>query len=207
MVREPRCVGWSRQGAFGAEFAVAHLGSDGMIARGVALGSQPFPYRLDYELETGRRFVTKRLVVSVRAQGLGRRLELLRSPTGTWSETVLDDADATVRPPRSPMDAAGLSGALDVDLEFSPLFNSMPVLRHDLLGRGGSVDFVMTWVSVPSLAVHRSPQRYSLVRTLDDGTSLVRFESLAGDGFVADITMDVDGLVVDYPGIATRLPC
>ena len=63
----------------------------------------------------------------------------------------------------------------------------------------------MAWVSVPDLSVHRSPQRYTFLRGLDDGRSVVRFESVASDGFKADITYDTDGLVVDYPGIATRI--
>ncbi len=31
------------------------------------------------------------------------------------------------------------------------------------------------------------------------------FESLAVDGFKADITYDAEGLVIDYPGIGTRI--
>ena len=33
----------------------------------------------------------------------------------------------------------------------------------------------------------------------------VRFESLANDGFVAEVVFDRDGLVTDYPGIARRI--
>ena len=57
----------------------------------------------------------------------------------------------------------------------------------------------------PPLAVHRSSQRYSFVRTIDDERSVVRFESLGEDAFKADITYDRDGLVLDYPGIGTRI--
>ena len=200
-----RRVGWSKRQPFGAELAQANLGRERLVARGVALGSKPFPYRLDYEFESGPRFVTAKLVVSVQADDFGRKLELCRSPTGIWTETVEEEDSAPIRLPRPPTDVGALSDALDVDLELSPLFNSMPVLRHDLLHSGGSVDFVMAWVSVPDLAVHRSPQRYSRVRALDAGAGVVRFESLAGDGFVADITFDADALVIDYPGVAERL--
>jgi uncharacterized protein len=79
------------------------------------------------------------------------------------------------------------------------------VLRHSLLRSDGSMDFVMAWVSVPDLAVHRSPQRYSFVRAIDEEQSVVRFESLADDGFKADITYDAEGLVLDYPGIGQRI--
>jgi uncharacterized protein len=63
----------------------------------------------------------------------------------------------------------------------------------------------MAWVSVPDLTVHRSPQRYSFLRTIDDKRSVVRFESLADEGFKADLTYDAEGFVLDYPGIGTRI--
>jgi hypothetical protein len=200
-----RRTGWSKVGHFGAEFVEVQLGPDEMSARGVAVGSTPVPYRLDYEFESRERFVTARLTVSVVAEDLARKLELRRSATGAWAEVVEDEGAATLRMPRAATDTGALADAVDVDLALSPLFNSMPVLRHDLLHAEGAVDFVMAWVSVPDLAVHRSPQRYRLVRTLESSARVVHFESLAGDDFAEDITFDSDGLVLDYPGIAQRL--
>ncbi len=82
------------------------------------------------------------------------------------------------------------------DLGWSPLFNSLPVIRDRLLEAGPPRDYVMRWVDVPSLAVSRSEQRYEPL-----GNGLVRFRS---DGFVSDIAFDGDAFVVDYPGIARR---
>jgi len=191
---------------FGAEFVEARMERDHLAARGVVVESSPFPYWLDYEFETGEQFVTKRLLVTIRGDDFSRKLELRRSAAGLWSETVEEEGASTMRLPRPPTNVDTLAGALDVDMELSPFFNSMPVLRHDLLRRKGTVDFVMAWVSIPSLAVHGSPQRYSHIRPLTDGAATVRFDSLAGDGFVADVSFDGDGLVIDYPGIAARIP-
>ncbi len=83
------------------------------------------------------------------------------------------------------------------DLGWSPLFNSLPVLRDHLLEPGTACDYVMQWVEVPSLVVHRSEQRYEPI-----GDRIVRFRS---DDFVADIRFDDDGFVVGYPGIAMRV--
>jgi len=177
---------------------------DRIGAIGVALGSAPLPYRLDYTLETRAEFVSENLVVSVRGDGWKRTLNLHQTHSGSWKASYEEEGVRQVPLQRIVTDASGLAGALDVDLGLSPLFNTMPVIRHGL-NRHGRFDFIMAWVSVPDLTVHRSPQRYSFVRALDQGLSVVRFESLAGDGFVADLTYDAEGFVIDYPGIGRRI--
>jgi hypothetical protein len=89
-----------------------------------------------------------------------------------------------------------LDGADFFDLGWSPLFNSLPVIRDRLLQPGPPRDYLMRWVEVPSLEVSMSEQRYE---PLGDG--VVRFR--AGD-FASEITFDPDGFVVNYPGIAAR---
>jgi uncharacterized protein len=83
------------------------------------------------------------------------------------------------------------------DLSWSPLFNSLPVIRDGLLEGGAAQVYTMRWVDVPSLAVSASEQRYEPL-----GGGQVRFT--AGD-FTADIRFDEQGYVLDYPGIATRV--
>jgi uncharacterized protein len=90
----------------------------------------------------------------------------------------------------------GLEGADFFDLGWSPLFNSLPVIRDWLFEPGPARDYRMRWVEVPSLRVAMSEQRYA---PLGDG--VVRFH--AGD-FVSDIKFDADGFVVSYPGIGAR---
>jgi uncharacterized protein len=90
-----------------------------------------------------------------------------------------------------------LDGCDFFDLGFSPLFNSLPVLRDGLLEGGPARDYVMRWVSVPDLALHESQQRYEPL-----GERVVRYRS---GTFVADLTFDEDGLVTHYPGLAERL--
>lgn len=89
-----------------------------------------------------------------------------------------------------------LDGADFFDLGWSPLFNSLPVVRDGLLEPGRHRDYVMRWVDVPSLEITTSEQHYSSL-----GEGLVRYRS--GD-FSADIQFDDDGFVVEYPGLARR---
>ncbi len=89
-----------------------------------------------------------------------------------------------------------LDGADFFDLGWSPLFNSLPVIRDRLLEPGLPRDYLMRWVDVPSLEVSLSEQRYE---PLGDG--VIRFR--AGD-FVSQIRFDPAGFVVNYPGIGAR---
>jgi uncharacterized protein len=89
-----------------------------------------------------------------------------------------------------------LDGADFFDLGWSPLFNSLPVVRDRLLEPGPARDYVMRWVDVPSLQVTESTQRYEPL-----GDLRVRFRS---EGFTADIQFDENAFVIDYPGIARR---
>ena len=146
-------------------------------------------------------FITSGLLVTTKGQGWSRNLDLRRSPSGGW--TIRTESEGFLALPEPGGDEAEIYEALDCDLGFSPLTNSMPVLRHDLLDGGGPLDFVMAWVSVPDLAVYASRQQYTFVRTSGD-VAVVRYRSLDSK-FVADLTFDSDGLVVDYPGIGRRV--
>jgi len=197
-------VAWSKADPFGAEYAEVAIAEDSLTARGIAIGSDPVPYRLDYSLQTGAGFLTAGVEVSSRGDGWERRLKLVRAPAGGWSAETASAGKAPLPPPGGDMQA--LSAALDPDLGLSPLFNSMPVLRHRLHDGGTADDFLMVWISVPDLAFHLSPQRYTYLETLPDGNRLVRFESVGeGQDFVADVVFDPRGLVIDYPGIAARI--
>jgi hypothetical protein len=80
----------------------------------------------------------------------------------------------------------------------------MPILRAGLLDGQAAVEIAVAWVSVPDLGVRLARQRYAPVRELADGLAVVRFETADGS-FAADLTVDRDGLVVDYPGLARRI--
>jgi len=90
-----------------------------------------------------------------------------------------------------------LCGADFFDLGYSPLFNSLPIIRDGLLDAGPARVYVMRWVDVPSLELRRSEQRYEPL-----GSAVVRFQT---EGFTAEIQFDAAGFVLDYPGLAQRV--
>ena len=109
------------------------------------------------------------------------------------SSTPVDVIDANEVP----------AAVVDVDVQYSPLTNVMPIRRLGLDRPGAAGSFVMAWVSVPSLAVTLDPQRDPRWAAT---TASRAPASKAGDGFfTAVIRCDDTGLVVDYPGIARRL--
>jgi hypothetical protein len=177
-----RLVIWRGLDEWRAEAAWVRIEDGRLSAHGTQLGAEP--YRLDYVLRTGPRFVTERLELSLLRGGELRRLLVTRGEDGGWSagDRPLPEVD----------------GALDCDLGLSPLTNTLPVLREGLLEPGAeALDFAMCWIAVPELTVHRSEQRYE---PLDDGR--VRFRS--GD-FSSELEFDADGLVARYPQLAERV--
>lgn len=178
--------GWAT--GWHAEGAEVHLGADHLTARGTQFGTAPNPYLLDYELETGRRWVTERLRVRVHDGAEERRLDLRRTSDGAWT--------ANGEP------VPGVDGALDCDLSYSPLTNSMPILRERLRATGSTpVDFIMAWVDVPSLEVVRSQQRYEPI----DASRVRYVDPSHRDGFTAELEVDDDGLLVSYEHLARRV--
>jgi hypothetical protein len=58
----------------------------------------------------------------------------------------------------------------------------------------------MAWIFAPDLTVRPQPQAYSRV-----AERLYRFENLDGSGFQADLPVDEDDIVLDYPNFFRRV--
>ncbi|MFC9292874.1 putative glycolipid-binding domain-containing protein [Streptomyces sp. NPDC057011] len=159
-----------------------------LTARGRAVGLVPEPYWVAYALETGDAYVTSRLHVTIETAASTRTLDL-RNEAGRWT------VDGEHRP--------DLDGALDCDLGLCPLTNTMPVLRHGLHRQPGTEPhpFLMAWVAVPGLEVTANRQTYTHLARAEHGAR-IRYES--GD-FSSDVEFDEEGLVLDYPELATVL--
>jgi len=199
---------WMKDDPAGMEQAELTIGAGGLAARSVAFGSVPVPYRLDMALTTGADWVTWRLTLTAFGDGWARSLVLERDTAGVW--TGSQSADGSELPavvasvPTGTIEPAGLPAhVLDVDVQWSPVTNLMPVRRLGLDRAGSAGTFTMAWVSVPSLAVTLDEQRYTLLG-VDEGDVCARFEN-GGGFFTAVIRCDADGVALDYPGIARRV--
>ena len=115
----------------------------------------------------------------------GHVLHLEGDGRGHWRENGRDRPD--------------LQGCIDIDIQATPLTNTMPIRRLDL-DTGESMDIRLCYIGTPDLAVSPADQRYTAL----EAGSLYRFESLES-GFTADLPVDEDGFVLDYPGLFRRL--
>ena len=87
-----------------------------------------------------------------------------------------------------------IQGCIDVDFNFSPSTNILPIRRLNL-AIGDRAEVKAAWLRFPSFRLEVLPQQY---HRLDETT--YRYES-AGGQFVADLKVNRAGFVVEYPGI------
>jgi hypothetical protein len=97
--------------------------------------------------------------------------------------------------------AAELDGCIDVDLEASAFTNALPVHRLGL-EVGEAADVPAVYVRARDLGVEVLEQRY--LRLPNDGDHVRFHYSSRTFAFEAELVYDAFGLVIDYPGIATR---
>ena len=147
------------------------------------------PFSASYDLVTDETGATKRLSMSVTLAERDRQLSIARDEENMW---LITDHQGQTR--------AAYEGALDVDVVFSPFFNALPIRRIGLSQRVESVTVPVVYVTLPDLTVKQASISYS-----SSGPG-------SGDGIklhspVADttITVDADGFIVDYPGLAERI--
>jgi uncharacterized protein len=140
-------------------------------------------YAVHYEISVDERWRTREARVSSDTVDGPRSIELVSDGAGRWT------LDGVAAP--------HLDGLLDVDLEASAGTNTLPVHRLDL-PEGSVVAAPAVYVRALDLAATRLEQSYRRRgRHAFDHTS-------GGGEFEAALRYDGAGLVVDYPGIATR---
>lgn len=152
------------------------------VADGVA-------WSVGYRVVVDERWVTRSAHVVARSAAGVHEVHLEADGAGGWS------VDGEPAPE--------LAGCLDVDLESCVVTNALPVHRLRL-GAGEAADAPAAFVRAPDLAVERLEQRYR--RLVDDAGGGARYAYAAPRfGYAGELTYDATGLLLDYPGIATRV--
>jgi hypothetical protein len=204
MAALPNALLWRRLDAPGAEH-VLFTDRAGLHARGTMIAAQPIAFTCRYELYTDDTWATARLEATVEGAGFIRQTRLERA-AGRWRVTAteqgdLDSALLAVGQTRTGLpgieDPGQLAAGVDVDLGNSPLTNTLPIRRLNLLGAVGTTSTITAaWVLVPSLQVIAAEQTYTVL-----AEDQIRYSS---GSFTADLTLDAQGYVTHYPGLAER---
>lgn len=149
-----------------------------------ASGAHP-AFSASYDLVTDEAGATKRLSMSVSLAERDRQLSIARDEENMWSIT---DHRGQSR--------GAFEGALDVDVVFSPFFNALPIRRTGIYTRRESVTVPVVYVTLPEFAVNPASITYH------SGSDGIKVHSPVAE---ATITVDENGFILDYPGLAERI--
>jgi len=145
------------------------------------------PFRLTYRLHWDETWQIRDAELVVTTEQATRSLSLHTEGDGQWL-----DQDGRV--------IADLQGCRDIDIWPTPFTNTFPV-RRTPLAIGARRRFQMVWIRAPALTMQVKAQAYT---RLSD--RCYRYENLDGSGYSAELPVDEDGIVLDYPGLFRRLP-
>ncbi|HEX6336954.1 MAG TPA: putative glycolipid-binding domain-containing protein [Jiangellaceae bacterium] len=169
---------WTAERWRGIEYTSLDVTGDRVTADGAIIAVvDGRPIRLRHHVECDASWRPVRVTVDVH----GRPAVSLRREGDGWY-----DLDGRERP--------DLAGCLDVDIALTPLTNTIPI-RRLALDIGESRDIDVVYID-PSSGLDIRPQRQRYTRTGDG----YRY---ASGSFQADLAVDADGIVVDYPGLWT----
>ncbi len=187
---------WQAEDGHGLEGVRMLPGHGGFRALGRMVRVEPTGgFTASYRLVVGEDGTLSRLSIASATAERERHLTINRTDDGVW---LLDTGSGTgaVRD--------DCAGSVDVDLAFSPMFNTIPIRRLGLHREAGEHTLPMVFVSLPELEVRVVEQTYRTVSVLDEGTGHAGIGFQWGD-FTADLLVDADGVVSSYPGLARRL--
>ncbi len=187
-----RQIMWSSHEKPGLECLRLLQSPDSIVADSIILGVQEQkPFRAHYEIRCTAQWRLQAVHVNL-LDGSSQPLHLFVDQKGTWTTGSGEIIPA-------------LQGCLDVDISATPFTNTLPI-RRLALQRGSVATLNMAYIALPQMQVEATEQRYICLDATPAG-GLYRFESLehGTSSFTAELPVDEDGLVLDYPGLFRRV--
>ena len=183
-----RTIRWTIWNKNGQDVGLEHLLLSERVADSVVLASdeEHGPFRLAYRLAWEESWQLRDAELVVATERSTRSLSLQTDGQGHWRHgdgRAIDELD----------------GFVDIDIWPTPFTNSFPI-RREPLAVGERREFRMAWISAPDLTVHSQPQAYTRL-----GDRIYLFENLDGSGFRAELPVDEDRIVLDYPDLFRRV--
>ena len=175
---------WKMQSGSGIEYLVLRKELEGYFVDSVLTGeNSDGPYGMHYSLQCDESWRTRFLSIEVVG---GATLVIHGDGEGHWKDGKLNEIP-------------GIEGCVDVDIIATPFTNTLPI-RRLTWHRGMQQRISVAWVSIPDLQLARADQIYTCI----EPGSQFRYEN-ADSTFSANLDVDSDGLVIDYPELFERL--
>jgi len=187
-----RQVMWSPWTGPGLEHLRLLQRQEDIVANGLILGvKEQTPFRVRYEIHCDLQWRVRAIQLGL-LDSSSHTLHFITDGAGNWAT---ESGEAI----------PSLKGCLDVDISATPFTNTLPI-RRLALQPGSSATLSMVYFSIPQMHVEVTQQRYTCLETTPS-EGRYRFESLV-DGvssFTAELPVDQDGLVLDYPELFRRV--
>lgn len=157
--------------------------ADGII---VAIDEEHGPFRLAYRLAWDTLWQIRSAELALTTERFAGSLSLQTDGLGHWHH-----GDGRI--------IGELEGCRDIDIWPTPFTNSFPIRRVPMQV-GERHLFRMAWISGLDLRFHAQPQAYTRL-----SEHFYLFENLDGTGFRAELPVDAEGIVLDYPDLFRRV--
>ena len=178
-----REVRWTSEEGGGVEHLAFDARDDGFHVESTLIGERDGKaYGLYYRVKSDKSWRTQHAYLKVMG---GAELELHGDGEGNWH-----DGHGLV--------LTSIAGCIDIDIAATPYTNTLPIRRLQL-AKGERRPIAVAFIATPELEISRVEQAYTCVEPDRE----YRYEGI-GTGFAAELKVDEDGLVTDYPTMFIR---
>ncbi|PLX38753.1 MAG: transcriptional regulator [Hyphomicrobiales bacterium] len=176
-----RTVRWDSLEAKGLEHLRIWADGETLHVESVVIGTRGGnPYGFSYRMVLGDSWRAR--LVEIHRTGPEPTIVMQSDGNGNWHDGR-----------GIPLDA--ITGCIDVDIAATPFTNTLPIRRLGLAA-GETAEITTAYVPLPGLEPEPAQQRYTCIEPM----ARYRYEGLYR-GFETELTVDSDGLVIEYPGI------
>jgi uncharacterized protein len=183
-----KTVRWSQEDGAGLEHLVLNADTAGALIESVVTGEDgEASFGLIYRIECDARWHVTRFAARLTS---GETLDLRREANASAAHAWIDANGTQLH---------ALDGCIDVDLTATPYTNTLPI-RRLRLEEGERHVIRVVYVKAPTLEVSVAEQAYTCL----EPNRRYRYEGL-DTGFSAELTVDDNCIVQDYPGLFRRI--
>lgn len=180
---------WEWMDRPGLEHLTLGIGPDSIVAQGlVVVGLDDIVTRVRYEVRCDDAWGFRNATVELGQPGVQQYLALVLGDDGSWT------ANGEPRP--------DLARCTTIDLMATPFTNTLPLRTLRLAPEQPSA-FTAAFIRFPGLTVTPVDQEYTKLDTGEPARRF-RYRNLVS-GYTADLTVDAERIVLDYPGSWRRI--